>query len=299
MIDELTDALLACSSKRQLAQVHSRAEAVFTPLEFVALSERSQRFPSYSQSWLKMLADYGGFGAAPTQRFCREPVASSIDLYRDASVPSDRKRLILAFCGAADRLMMPIPCVLQSLPSDLCDVAILHDCSREHYTSGIPPYASSFVELVMKLIADLAVDRYGDVCCYGTSMGGFVALRCGVLIGSAAISVGGRFIWHPTRLLEGGSAVLPAFDILCDCNASTPVSLIACYNAAVETDKKDAELLARIVPTRLIPIAVGSTHNVIVELWKQGQLDGFYNRLFGFPEQMEAAQPRRGTLPSL
>ena len=244
MLDDIVNALHACRSEREFWRVHIKAENALTPIEVAALITFSHRLPDASRLWLEGLASLGNFAAGEPPRFCRQPLAPHIDLYRDPFVPSERKQLIFGFCGAANRLMMPISCVLQYLPADACDLVLLRDPAKLQYIYGIPPYAGSLASLAVRLRADFAAEPYRRIVCYGTSMGGFVALQCGILMrADAAISIGGRFAWHPPRLLREPTETVPGFDPLCACNAATATELV-CYHSANQVDVADATLLA-------------------------------------------------------
>ena len=97
----------------------------------------------------------------------------------------------------------------------------------------------------------------------------------------AAISIGGRFAWHPPRLLREPTQTVPGFDPLCACNAATATELV-CYHSANEVDVEDATLLARIVPVQRIAMHETSEHNVILALCDKGQLKEFYDDVFEF-----------------
>jgi hypothetical protein len=283
MIEEFLEEALACRSEREFWRLHMRAEAQLTPLEIDAMRIRAHRLPELTRTWLEGVAAYGGFTDAAPQCFWRRRVAGDIDLYCDPSVPAAEKCLVLAFCGSAHRLMMPIPCTLQYLPADRCDVVVLRDQSHMHYVNGIRPYASSFFDLVRKLAVDLRVPEYMSVSTYGTSMGGFVALRCGIILNARrAISVGGTSAWQPPRLVRND---FPAFDLLCQCNAKTKTTLYCCYPADHGADAAAAAHIASFLPVRQVPIANTSAHNVIFELWRRNQLAAFYGRIFDFYER--------------
>lgn len=291
MLDDIAHALHACRSEREFWRVHIKAENCLTPLEIAALIEFSHRLPRASQLWLEGLTSLGGFNTGEPQRFCRQPLAPHIDLYRDPFVPCERKQLIVGFCGAASRLMMPISCVLQYMPGDGCDLVLLRDPAKLHYIYGIPPYADSLAALARRLTAEFAAENYRRTVCYGTSMGGFVALQCGILLkADAAVSVGGRFPWHPPRLLREPTQPVIAFDPLCACNASTRTELV-CYHGAHPMDVEDATLLARIMPVKRISLPETSEHNIILALCDKGRLGDFYETVFEF------SGPGAGLLP--
>jgi hypothetical protein len=292
MLDEIVDALQACRSEREFWRVHIKAENGLTPLEVAALIKFSHRLPRASQLWLEGLAALSGFAGSEPQPFCRQPVAPHVDLYRDPFVASERKQLIIGFCGAANRLMMPVSCVLQFLPADACDLLLLRDPAKLHYIFGIPPYASSLADLARRLAADFFGEGYRRRVCYGTSMGGFVALQCGLLLeADAAISVGGRFAWHPPRLLRELGETVQGFDPLCACYFDTPTDLI-CYHSGNQVDAEDATLLARMMPVRRIAMPETSEHNILLVLRDKGLLKDFYDGVFGFSGPRPARQTR-------
>jgi hypothetical protein len=282
MLDDIVNALHACRSERDFWRVHIQAENALTPLEIAALIKFAHRLPRSSQLWLEGLITLGGFDSAPPQPFCRQPLAPHIDLYRDPFVPPERKLLIFGFCGAANRLMMPISCVLQYWPADACDLVLLRDPAKLCYIFGIPPYAASLAALAQRLASEFAAEDYRRLVCYGTSMGGFVALQCGVLMqADAAISIGGRYAWHPPRLRREPTEPVPAFDPLCACNASTSTELV-CYHSANPLDVQDATALACVMPVRRVALSETSEHNFLLVLRERGQLGEFYDRVFEF-----------------
>ena len=282
MLDDIVQALHACRSERQFWRVHIKAKNTLTPLEVAACVKFSRRLTSASQRWLEGLASLGGLVVGEPQPFCRQPLAPHIDLYRDPFVPSERKQLIFGFCGAANRLMMPISCVLQYLPADACELVLLRDPAKLHYIYGIPPHAGSLADLALRLSAAFAAEPYRRRVCYGTSMGGFVALQCGILMrADAAISIGGRFAWHPPRLQREPTETVPGFDPLCACNAATATELV-CYHSANEVDVEDATQLAHVVPVQRIAMHETSEHNIILALGDKGRLKDFYADVFEF-----------------
>jgi hypothetical protein len=299
MLDDIVHALHACRSEREFWRVHIKAENALTPLEIAALIKFSHRLPRASQLWLEGLTSLGGFDAEEPPRFCRQPLAPHIDFYRDPFVPCERKQLIFGFCGAANRLMMPISCVLQHLPADACDLVLLRDPAKLHYIFGIPPYADSLAALARRLAEDFAAERYRRTVCYGTSMGGFVALQCGILMqADAAISIGGRFAWHPPRLLREPTQTVPGFDPLCACNAATATELV-CYHSANRVDAEDATLLARIVPAHRIALHETSEHNIVLALCDQGRLKDFYADVFEFSGSRTGAAAGGTMMPAV
>ncbi len=178
----IADALRASRSEKDSLKLQKWAGGIITPLEAAELKEGSHRFPPPTQAWLSRLAALGEFATVPPQRYRRQALVPNIDIYSDASIPSERKSLILGFSGAAGQLMIPTPVFLQYVSSERYDVVVLRDRTKQGYAIGIPPYAHNLWDLAQKLTAEIGAATYRRVYPYGTSMGGFPALRCGLLL---------------------------------------------------------------------------------------------------------------------
>ena len=197
----IADALRASRSEKDSLKLQKWAGGIITPLEAAELKAGSHRFPPPTQAWLSKLAALGEFATVPPQRYRRQALVPNIDIYSDASIPSERKSLILGFSGAAGQLMIPTPVFLQYVSSERYDVVVLRDRTKQGYAIGIPPYAHNLWDLAQKLTAEIGAATYRRVYPYGTSMGGFPALRCGLLLQTeTAVSGGGQFPWYPPHL---------------------------------------------------------------------------------------------------
>jgi hypothetical protein len=296
-IDGIADALRACRSDKEFQKLHRWSASNLTPLEAAALIEFSHRLPPQSRDWLSRIAALGDFASRPPQPYCRQPIAANIDIYRDPFVASERKSLILGFGGAAAQLMFPTPALLQYLPSDRYDLVLLRDRTKQGYARGVPPYAHSLLELAQRLAADVGAENYRRVYCYGTSMGGFPALRCGILLkAETAISGGGQFPWYPNYLKQKQDLDIAAFDPLCDCNVNTATTLICCYGSAYKIDADSVDILAGILPVQRIPIA-SSSHGFFDDLREQGRVQDFFDRLFDAESDQVPAEQSAKTEP--
>jgi len=254
------------------------AEHNLTPLEFQLVSGTlCERFANAQAALQSLLLTRLLANEAPA-RYVRQPVAPDVTLFHDPDQDRAKKCIVFAFCGRAQRLMIPTGVFLQLLPRKGVDVVILKDQHGSHFVQGCGEYAADFSQLVTRLARDLKPDRYKSVYCYGTSLGGFVALRCGLLFGTRSISVGGRFPWHVQRLLEGKT--LPAFDLLCACKASDAAEFV-CVHGGLEADVKAVDHLATMFPVTRVHIQEPG-HNVIFKMWKEGTLRQFYREQFGF-----------------
>jgi hypothetical protein len=263
------------------------AEERLTPGEFRQLLAAAEALRPDTRAWLRRVAALAPRVETAPHGFRRFSLHPEIDVYRNPDVPASGKRLLVACSGISNRLMLPIVSFLQHLPSRRLDIVLLRDRSRSHYLNGIPGYAASLPELAARLRTQLRPERYGGLLCYGTSTGGFPALRLGLFLqASRAVSVGGRFPWHVNRLTSADGTALPAFDPLCPCvSKESDTAMFAIYSDAHELDRREAERLS--VMRRVTPIAVSGpdTHNVVKTLFDEGKLSAFYDFAFELSDQ--------------
>jgi hypothetical protein len=289
MIKPIIRDLERCRSDHDFWRIQIKAETKLTPREIRELVERMDRLPAGARPWLTYLSKLLGSAGGPPQRYKREAWDPNVDYFTDPSAPRSGKVLIIGFSGNADRLMIPIGCVLQFLPSRRFDLVVLRDATHSHYLNGAGDYAPTVHGLAKRLTGDFKPRKYAKVFCFGTSMGGFGALRCGVLIrADRAISVGGRFHWHIRRLLHANEAAVSAFDPLCECFAQTRTGLICAYSAGNEEDRVDVERLAAILPIQRMALSNATDHNLIFALLKENRLRQFFDEVF----ELERTNPR-------
>jgi hypothetical protein len=170
-------------------------------------------------------------------------------------------RLIIAFSSPAGRLGISISYFLQMLRDHVYDVVLLRDPSQLHYTHGIRGFGTYFE--TMRRLEDFADSkRYSQIITLGASLGGLPALRGGRLLKARrAISIGGRYVWHPGRLARKERSV-HAFDLLCACAPPSPTELVVVYAQRNEEDKSAFELLKRTFPECTpVPIDI-EEHNI-------------------------------------
>jgi len=215
--------------------------------------------------------------------FERTEYALGVQLFTEKSIRANKKSLIIAFSGRANRLMIPPSLFLQHIPSNQFDVVMLWDSRRAHYLTGIDGYAQDSIDLTFRLARTIDLDRYQSIYCYGTSMGGFAALRAGMLLNAdRAISIGGRFPWHINRLLDSSTKPIPAFDPLCACMMHHDCELICFYSAQQRGDVDDVARLAQFCAVSRRPLTGFSSHNVIYPIWQSGTLRDFFGSIFDF-----------------
>ena len=216
----------------------------------------------------------------PSQDYRRRTIAADVVLY-GGPPQLRRKSLIIALCGRSHRLMTCWSLFLQFLPASRFDVLILADRTNEDFYGGVRGYAPDLLSLTRRVIDDVNAEAYDRVYCYGTSTGGFPALRFGLLMGAyRSIAVGGLQSWPIHRLTKGG--VIQAFDPLCACNAQ-PLGHLVCIHAANEKRDSDAaRKLQRVLKVSRVPVAGSDKHNVVYNIYLAGKLSPFYAKIFDF-----------------
>jgi hypothetical protein len=207
-----------------------------TPLEIAKVLERDAELP---------------FAIAPLLKSGQKPAAYMREEWsEDASYFTSGRgatRLIVGFSNPAGRLNVPTSYFLQMLRDDVYDLVMLRDPRQLHYTHGIRGLGT-FLEAIRK-IEDFARSKgYQQVITFGASLGGLPALRAGRLLKARrAVSVGGRYAWHPGRLARNEKEV-HAFDPLCACASPSPTELVVVYARGNEVDRSAFELVKKTFP---------------------------------------------------
>lgn len=206
--------------------------------------------------------------------------ANSVDFFSDRVTPSSDKTALICFTGSARRMMLPAATFLQALPAVRFDVVMLKDEQRLHYQAGIDGYADTLAGLMQRLATDLGAGSYRRIVTMGASMGGFPALRAGILMqADRAISLGGREMWHIGRLGRIDSyPSFVAFDALCPCAPPAP-ELVCVFTRTFAADRRSAEIAATLRPVTFVESDLGTGHDVLFVRWKIGQLPQFLDHL--------------------
>ncbi len=246
-----------------------------TPLEIAKLLESDREIPFAIAPLLKD-------GESPAA-YRREAWSEDATYYTSGNGAG---RLIVAFTHPGGRLGVPISSFLQMLRDDVYDVILLRDSSELQYTHGIQGLGT-FLE-TLKRIEDFADSKgFQQIITFGSSMGGYPALRAGRLLKARrAISVGGRYAWHPGRLMRNERSV-QAFDLLCACASPSPTELVAVYSYRHELDKSAFDLLKGTFPDcSAVPINIDQ-HNIAGYFYKARLLPLFLACLFDYWDEVE------------
>ncbi|HXG79344.1 MAG TPA: hypothetical protein VNJ31_08420, partial [Methyloceanibacter sp.] len=181
------------------------------------------------------------------------------------------RSMVVLFSGLTRRPGVPISCFLQSLRDDLYDVLMLQDPKKLHFDSGVPGFGSSFLELARRIEAFAETKGYTEIITYGVSMGGYPALRAGILLGAKrAISIGGTYVWHVGRLIRN-EPTSKAFDLLCPCYADTKTELVSVVAAKQKNDLRALEILQATFP-KCVAIKVNTDQHVVVAFFLRTHL---------------------------
>jgi hypothetical protein len=115
----------------------------------------------------------------------------------------------------------------------------------DHGVQGL----GSFLEVMHRIKAFAEVKGFREIITYGSSMGGYPALRAGLLLNATrAISMSGCYCWHVGRLVQKGKTTVRAFDPLCPCFSPPKTELVAVIPSRNERDVGAFEILQRTFP---------------------------------------------------
>lgn len=272
--------LAGCGDAERKAQVLLRKfERVATPDDVSYVLRGLDDVPEIAANAVRQSVIAGIADEIP-ELYIASKFANSVDFFSDRVSPSADKTALICFTGSARRMMLPAATFLQALPASRFDVVMLKDEQRLHYQAGVEGYAETLAELVQRLAKDLDTGSYRRVVTMGTSMGGFPALRAGILMqADRALSLGGREMWHVGRLgrLDDYPSCV-AFDALCPCAPPSP-ELACVFTSSFHADRRSAEIAAALRPVTFVESNLGTGHDVLFVRWKRGQLRHFLDYL--------------------
>jgi len=191
------------------------------------------------------------------------------------------RSLIIVF-SAWQRPGAPISCILQSLRDDIYDVLMLQDPRILHVDHGVTGLGSSLLEVTLWIKTFAGTNGYTELITYGVSLGGYPALRAGILLGAErAISVGGTYVWHIGRLSRQ-EAMVKAFDVLCPCFSHSGTELVSVVAGRHENDLRALEILHQTFPKCVTVKIDTDNHNVVGFFLKAQLLRLFHACLFEY-----------------
>jgi len=211
------------------------------------------------------------------------------DWSEDASYYTSQKSakgLIVVFSGMTGRVGVPVSYFLQMLRDDAFDVVLLRDPRQLHYTYGVRGLGG-FLESMRYIRKFADANGFEQVLTFGNSVAGLPALRGGRLLGARrAVSIGGRYPWHPARLLRGETPV-GAFDTLCPCTSPSSTELVAVYSRGNKIDAHATDILRKTFPECVaVPIDI-EQHSIIGHFYKAQLLSLFVACLVDYWDDAE------------
>jgi hypothetical protein len=249
-----------CRTQNEFNRLTINLENTLAPAEIcqIATVSLSAGTRERSAAWFKKLGKWQPDLFQSPQQYQREVLSPRAIFYRHPLMPTRDKNMLLAFCGNAERLMIPVAVFLQMLDSSLWDVLVVRKRISTTYSEGEEGVADDFPGLVSHLQSKLSPAPYRNVMTFGTSAGGFFALWAAALIGAQrGVSIAG---FLPRNLAK------PTLPVPVDAD------LRLVFGETCSRDRDRALLLQTLVGGRLTPVADVGNHNVLGTLMKQGRL---------------------------
>lgn len=264
------------TSVNALNRLHIDFEDVATPLETAALATSRDILPAASQAWLDRLIGFMPSLASAPQRFERTQHHPGVVIFDDPAIRRRRKNCLVAFSGAAGRLMLPLPLFLQFFPSDEWTIVKL-STRKNYYLDGLRGFSESLEQTIERTAALVEIGKFRKVVTVGTSSGGFAALAAavgfrafrGVALGAFVPKLEGDALWE--RI---GRLGLPQ-------RLKNQVDLRIVYAGRATLDGTHARQIRKLVRGQLVPLEDFSQHNILFSMLERGELASFIDRFAG------------------
>lgn len=201
----------------------------------------------------------------------RASLSNSAYFYTHDVQKRNNKTLLVAFTGNQHRLMMPTYRILQNLDAERYDMLMLNDPKRLLFAEGIEGFGSDINELGEFITQFSAPSGFGRIVSFGTSGGGLAAVYVALKLGwSRAVTVGsavpsGHRDW--SALLTG----------LASQSRERNTEIFATFSSNTR-DSDAANQIKGLFPwTALMPDHRFTDHNLLMELFRKGELRQFMN----------------------
>jgi hypothetical protein len=285
----LADHFMACRKPTDFYRLQIMAECDSVPMEIAALFQHRDMLPKEASEWLQRMRFMMFAQSRTVQQFRMRRIARYVALYSTRTSREEPRDLLVAFCGLADRLQIPIPAVLQHLDGSRYDVLLLRDPTKRIYLQGVPDYAPDLAQVAERIRRDLDLSAYGAIRSFGTSGGGWAAFTVGTMLGAdRAISMSGKppgASFRLVRIWEKRGYSLDEqdadFDVFRRLFAAIPersTRLLAIFGADYQPDREGAEAFEQLVDAVGIGYAGVNDHNLMFELLKAKRLASFLDR---------------------
>ena len=189
----LVEHFMACRTPADFYRLQILTECDATPNDIASLSRYRTMLPPEVSAWSENIRAMMFMQAKTVQPFRRELISRNVALYTTRNGQDAPRDLLLAFCGLADRLQVPVPVVLQHLDGSRFDVLLLRDPSKRIYLQGVPEYAPDLGLVAERIRRDIDLAGYRSVRSIGTSGGGWASFTVGAMLGAErAVSMSGK-----------------------------------------------------------------------------------------------------------
>lgn len=266
--------LAACPTTHAFDSLRESLLNVLTLDELAAVAEHASRESAAGLAgWCRDLREAAIFTGRP--RWQRRRLAAGVNLYRRTAALSSR-RLVVAFAGNHQRLMLPIHVVLDHLPPH-DDLLLLADASRRHFSAGLPDIPGGIDGLFDWLAGVRSTGDHAAVVTFGTSAGGLAAVCAAHALGCSRAALVGADAPANHPLLER---------FLRDRIAATPPerqpTVILAYDPGNPRDRTGSEALAAMLPKpRILPLTAAGGHNTLRPALAAGRLAAVLIDLLG------------------
>ena len=282
----LVDHFLACRKPADFYRLQILLECECVPSELAAAFQYESVLPPEALDWVATTRAMMFAQSRGIQPFARRRIRNHALLYAAPDLTDEPRDLLVAFCGLADRLQVPIPVVLQHLDARRTDVLLLRDPTKRIYLQGVPGYGPGLAEVAERIRRDLDIARYRTVRTFGTSGGGWAAFTVGSMLGAdRAISMSGKPPAATFRLaqawarhgysLDDQAADFAVFERLFDSMPDRSTRLFNFFGAEYDIDREGAEAFEKAVGAVGVGFRGVDHHNLMLELVKAARLGTF------------------------
>lgn len=286
MLDFVIGELSRCRTANEVRRVQVMLANELAPIEVAALAAamRTGHAGAYgsTERFLSGLESMLGLATQRPQPHVRQVVAPGVLRYAAPGTENEKARrtLVVAFTGAAFRLMLPIAVVLQNLDADRHDLLLLFDRARTQFLGGVPGVADDLPALVAALDRLADFGRYRRLVFLGTSAGGLPALYAAIEARAArGVSVGGSVPDDiPQRVQTRDTDLAPLRAALARSRGGTTELVCVCGERHAR-DRGNAYWYAANAGAAVVEVPGYADHNVLQGVFEAGNLRAFLARL--------------------
>lgn len=276
-MQQIVDAILRCENETQFYRIRIAAEDYLTPAELIELADHAPKLPPYARDWLSEARALMVQEIEAVQPYKRLKLDENVLLYRRDPGRRTSPHLLLAFCGAAHRLMAPVAFALQHIDPDEFDVVVLSDPMKFGFAKGIQGFARDMAGLLSRLHHHLDFTAYESVRTLGTSVGAIGALAAAFLIeAERVVAVGGRPLRSYPQIVRDAPIELASFEALFARAGELSTRVIITYGADCVVDRDGGIELADRLQGEEVPLPGIESHACLHEVLKQGWLARYF-----------------------